>query len=78
MYSHKTRAHGQFQRNHGVNTRNSNYATPTFHRLNQTQRAMSYAGPDAWNNLPQNLKQIDKLPKFKSEVKKFFINSYDD
>ena len=77
-YVHKTRSHGYFQRNHNVNTRSSNFATPTFHRLHQTQRAVSYAGPNHWNSLPENLKQIDKLSRFKIEVKKFFINNYDD
>ena len=76
IHVHKTRAQGAYQISHQVNTRNTNLANPTFHRLAQTQRAVSYAGPTTWNNLPDNIRRIDKLIKFKSETRKFFINRY--
>ena len=76
VHVHKARAQGDYQILHQVNTRNTNLANPSFHRLAQTQRAVSYAGPKAWNNLPDNIRRIEKLLKFKSETRKFFINSY--
>ena len=76
LYVHKSRSQGNFQRSHNINTRSSNFATPMFHRLGQTQRAVSYAGPNAWNDIPHNLQEIEKLSKFKSEIKKLFVGNY--
>ena len=33
------------------------------------ERALSYAGPDAWNNLPQNLRSITEFSIFKKHLK---------
>ena len=73
LHAHKARSKGYFHIMHQVNTRSSNLANPTFHRLSQTQRAVSYAGPRAWNDLPENIRIIEK---FKMETKKFLINNY--
>ena len=73
---YKARAKGSFQILHQVNTRNAHLANPTFHRLAQTQRAVSYAGPKAWNDLPDSIRRIEKLNKFKSETRKFLIDMY--
>ena len=77
LYVYKARLRGEFQRIHNLNTRDSNLANPTFHRLNQTQRAVSYAGPTIWNELPPYLREIENFGRFKFETKKFFISRYD-
>ena len=77
-YVHKSRAKGQFQVTHQVNTRSANLANPAFHRLTQTQRAISYNGPKTWNDLPEHLREIKKFTKFKFETKNFLINRYDN
>ena len=75
IHVHKARAKGDLHITHQVNTRNTNLANPTFHRLNQTQRAVPCAGPRAFNDLPINIRLTEKFNKFKAEVKKFHINS---
>ena len=76
MHVHKGHSKGDFHTQHEVNTRNSNFANPTFHRLSQTQRAVSYAGPRTWNDLPEDIRSTQKYTKFKYEVKRLFISRY--
>ena len=76
LYVYKARLQGEFQRTHNLNTRDPNLSNPTFHRLNQTQRAVSYAGPTAWNDLPPYLREIGTFGRFKFETKNFFISRY--
>ena len=77
IFVHKARLQEEFQPTHNFNTRNLNLANPTFHRLNQTQRAVSYAGPTTWNDLPPYIREIETLGRFKFEAKRFFISRYD-
>ena len=66
-----------FQSNHQHDTRNRNLLNPVFHRLSRTQQAMSSVGPRIWNSLPNDLKLISTLPKFKTELKCFLLSNYD-
>ena len=75
-YMHKERSKGNFGRTHNINTRNTNMALPVFHSLTSTQHAVSYSGPSAWNNLPENLRAIKSVPSFKKSVKAHFLSLY--
>ena len=67
---------GKFLITHDVNTRNRTCAAPTFHRLSKSQHAFSYLGPTYWNSLPNYLKNVPTISSFKTNLKKYFLESY--
>ena len=72
----KARKSGLYTTDHVRSTRNRDLAVPTFHRLTSSQHSVSYAGPTIWNQLPEYIRCIDKLPKFKTILKKFLLDKY--
>jgi len=40
------------------------------------RRAFSYAGPHAWNSLPEHLRQTTSIELFKRSLKRFYSGSY--
>ena len=75
-YMHKAVSKGEYSIAHNLNTRNIGAAQPRFHRLTLTQHSVSYAGPTAWNQLPQGIRSIEKLWKFKKTVKNYLLSKY--
>ena len=67
---------GMYEVPHHINTRNRDRALPKFHRLNVCQQSISYTGPNIWNNLPSDLRNIESLSLFKNKLKKFFVEQY--
>ena len=67
----------EFNRNQTYITRNSSDLLPTFHRLTTCQQSVSFTGPHFWNSLPDRIKNLQSLPSFKFELKKFLISQYD-
>ena len=67
---------GNFQTQHNLNTRNRNLAVPQFHRLTTTQHSINFQGPNFWNTLPDSLKNLENVTKFKKELKKYLISLY--
>ena len=61
---------------HSYGTRHRHDPVPQFQRLSQTQRSLSYVAPVVWNSLPQNIKQLERIGTFKTELKKHLINNY--
>ena len=43
-------------------------------RTNALKKTFSYAGSEAWNQLPCSLKEIDNLCMFKDKCFSFFMN----
>ena len=43
-------------------------------RIKQTQKSISYAGPNIWNSLPTDYVQESDFKKFKSNLKQFLLN----
>ena len=76
VYMFKALQQGLFSNSHNLNTRNSNLATASFHRLTSTQHSVSFSGPKIWNSLPSNIRNINSLPSFKLKLKQYFINQY--
>ena len=67
---------GNYRTTHSLNTRNSNLAVPKFHRLSRTQQSITFKGPSFWNEIPDNLKNQTSIPRFKRELKKFYLDQY--
>jgi len=39
------------------------------------ERALSYAGPQAWNDLPDELRSVTNVATLKKHLKSHFLNS---
>ena len=76
VYVFKAKQDGLFRTDHVYQTRSIDLLNVTFQRLTSTQRSLTYIGPQIWNNLPLELRNIDSLPKFKKYLKQFLINQY--
>ena len=76
VFMYKTQTSPDFAVRHDHNTRNRNCLNPIFHRLSRTQQALSYVGPTIWNELPENIRHLDTLNKFKINVKEYFLSLY--
>ena len=54
----------------------NDYRIPRF-RLTLSQHFLRYTGPKIWNDLPQEIKNASSITTFKSNLKKYFLSSYD-
>jgi len=63
-------------RQHEHFTRNRYDASTPFHRLTQTQRAVSFRGPQVWNDIPQNIRDSETLNAFKCSYKSLLLSRY--
>ena len=61
---------------HGYGTRSGNIAVPTYQRLSQTQRSLTYSGPKMWNSIPDYIKNSHSLKVFKTKYKNYLLSSY--
>ena len=76
---HKALAKGDYTPQHNIATRNRDLAVPTVnYTLRSARRAVSFAGPVEWNNLPRDLRAIEGLKPFKKALKKYFLDQYGD
>ena len=75
---HAARARGEYPTQSYIETRGSNDARSTYHRLSTTQHAVSYAGPAFWNRLPPNLRSINSLIRFRKSLKEHLLSQYDE
>ena len=73
---HKSISEGKFRTMHQLNTRNRTLAFAPFHRLSTCQHAVSFRGPQIWNNLPPHIRAVESLPSFKKSLKKYLIEQY--
>ena len=67
-----------FQTTHDYNTRGCDNAHPIFQRLTQTQKSVSFAGPNVWNTLPISIRNSNSLEVFKKQLKKYYLSNYSD
>ena len=65
-----------YTRTHPYETRFHSDLLPEFQRLSLTQRSLFYAAPLLWNEIPDNLKNIDSICSFKRHYKLYLINNY--
>ena len=61
---------------HDYNTRNRmNLITP-FPRVNAVKIDHNFQCIDIWNNIPENIRSLNTINKFKSELIKYFLSDY--
>ena len=77
-YMHEESSSGNYRIQHSVATRQltSELAIPTYQRLSQTQRSISFIGPTIWNSLPSDLRQVSSICSFKRKLKDYFLQQY--
>jgi len=46
---------------------------PWYNMTSYGRRAFSYAGPHAWNSLPEHLRQTTSIELFKRSLKRFYL-----
>ena len=76
VYMFKAIKRGEYTQTRNLNTRSTGLAQPVFHRLTTTQHAISFTGPTAWNNLPNQMRSIEKIGTFKRTLKAYLISNY--
>ena len=76
VYMHRDCSKGNYGPTHNLNTRNRNLARPSDFFKSGTRHAVSYAGPEAWNSLPQSLREIRSVSSFKKSVKAHVLSLY--
>ena len=76
VHMYKIKDSPEFSRNHNLNTRYNSALLPSFNRLTLCQHSVTFNGPNFWNSLPQNLKELSTLARFKKHVKDFLLSQY--
>ena len=76
VHMHKAISRGEYSQTHNLNTRNRNAAVSVYHRLTLTKHAVSYVGPKAWNQLPENIRSIPEIVPFKKAIKGHLLDKY--
>ena len=67
---------GGYKIEHNVNTRNRNLSKPKFHGRERTYQSIATKGPNLWNSLPPEIRSIKSIPRFKRNLKAFYISKY--
>lgn len=60
--------------NNTYTTRNKLQLSYTSHKTSLFERSISYAAIKAYNKLPPDIREIDKLKTFQTKTKLFFTN----
>ena len=63
---------------HDYDTRFRINAVPSFQRLSQSQRSLTFSGPTNWNSIPEEIRNSASINTFKKNYKNFLLNSYFD
>jgi hypothetical protein len=61
---------------HTHDTRGRHCVVPSFQRLTQCQRSVSYCGPKLWNTIPMNVRNSANTGIFKKRYKHYLIEQY--
>ena len=76
LYMYQFKDSPQFARTHDLNTRYSSNLVSSFNRLDLCQHSVTFTGPTFWNELPDHLKQLNTISKFKYAVKEYLLSKY--
>ena len=77
LYMHRNLDKFTNIRQHNFNTRSEGEYIPTFQRLTLTQnQSIKFQAPSNWNNIPNDIKNIQTTNSFKRNYKNFLISSY--
>ena len=61
---------------HDYNTRNRSNPRLPFPRVNAVRINYNYQCINVWNNIPENIRSLDTIKKFKSALIKYFLSEY--
>ena len=75
-YMFEARHSGIFDRNHSYPTRSYNDLVPFYARLTVTQNSLRVAGPNIWNSIPIDIRNLQTLSLFVNHYKKYLISLY--
>ena len=79
QYSFTSNLEGNFTYpTHDINTRNAGNPIPQFARLNITQRSLKYCAPSLFNSLPSEIRNCNKIPKFKKMYRNYLLEGYSE
>ena len=76
VYMFKAMSKGEYAPLHNLSTRNRHLAVPVYYNLTSARKAVSFAGPKSWNELPLSLRNIQRLKPFKKALKKYLLDQY--
>ena len=77
-YMFHARSRGEYATQTNINTRGTNNALPSRHRITITQHAVSCTGPKFWTSLPQHIRSINSFARFRKSLKEHLLNKYQD
>ena len=77
MYMFEARHSGIFDRNHQYETRTVQNLVPYDARLTITENSLTVRGPNTWNSIPQDIRDLPTISIFKSRYKKHLLSLYD-
>ena len=78
MYIYDRQSSADYRRMHEHYTRHRNDLLPSTARLRICQYAVSVAGPNNFNSIPEVLRESDSRESFKKGYKQFLLSFYDD
>ena len=76
LYMYQHRDSGLYDRTHTYATRNRANLVPVRARLRITENSVSTAGPNLWNNIPNDVRMAPSRDSFKIRYKKYLLSSY--
>ena len=65
-----------FNPTHTIYIRNREQMQPVYQRLTMSQRAIPFSGPKEWNRLPEDIRKIKTIGRFKKLLKNPLISLY--
>ena len=63
---------------HDYRTRNRGNLGNTIDRINISQQNISHIEPKIWNNLPYNIRKINKIHTFKNYLIQYLLSLYEN
>ena len=76
IYMYENRNLNLYERTHSYHTRNRNNLMPTRGRLTVTNNSISTVGPNIWNNIPEEIRNLPSRDSFKFHYKNWLLSSY--
>ena len=76
LYVYETRHTGIFDRDHSYSTRAYDDLVPFHARLTVTKNSLRTIGPNIWNSIPNEIRNLPTKTQFKNNYKKYLISLY--
>ena len=76
LYMFEARHSGIFDRNHRYSTRSYYDLVPFHARLTATKNSLRVCGPNIWNTIPQEIRNLPTISIFRNRYKEHLISLY--